>query len=54
MKIYNVFRSVEFVGEFWCAAFSTEDKADTYILEAGEEGYDVGDFYVSAYIVDSE
>ena len=54
MKIYNVFRSVEWVGDFWQAAFSSNDKAETYILEQGEEGWEINDFYVTEYTVDAK
>lgn len=54
MKIYNVFRSLEYVGEFYQCSFSTNDKAETYILAKGYEGYDIDEFYVQEYYLDED
>ena len=54
MTIYNVFNFDEFVGTFWIAAFTSNDKAETFILQQAEQGYDIANWYVSAYTLDSE
>lgn len=54
MIVYHVYHSEPWVGEFLQAAFSTNGKAETYILKRGEAGEDVGEFYVVPYTLDSE
>jgi len=54
MKIYNVFYFDEFAGTFWQTACSSPEKAEEYKQRMAKEGYDVSEWYVEEFVVDSE
>ena len=51
MIIYSVFNSVAWVGGFFCAAFSTEDRAETFIINNLDK---FPDLYIETMELDSK
>lgn len=59
MKIYLVYNEEEYVGSFFQAAFSTHEKAETYIMKRTMTNVGAGiparvDLSIEEYEIDSE